>query len=347
MGAASRRAQVVHYSSRLNGRLTAHTEGSYCSSRVTRPPLPTAPTLVNSTAVITLSHVTKRYYTLVAVDDINLTISRGKVLGVLGPNGAGKTTLFKLIAGFLNPDRGEIATPDGVWPTLGYKPEHLLFPARMRVYPYLEMVANLANIPRAQIRERVAESLARVRLESAAQKKIGDCSKGMRQRLGLAQSLLGRPSLLLLDEPTNGLDPEGQDDICRVIEELHAGGQTIVLSSHQLHEVTRVCTELVILKQGRVHFASSMEAALTLRPHVVIRSDSDLSDVSTILNSLHPRITVYDNEVSLEEEAIQLRRHVLSVLVGTGHDIVGIEQKRATLEEIYAEAVQWHNVSSR
>jgi ABC-2 type transport system ATP-binding protein len=169
----------------------------------------------------------------------------------------------------------------------------------------------------------------------------------MRQRLALAQSLIGRPALLLLDEPTNGLDPEGQDDICRVIEELHAAGQTVVLSSHQLHEVTRVCTELVILKQGRVHFSSNMEAALTLRPHVVIRSDSDLSDVSTILTSLHPRITVRDNEVSLEDEAIQLRRHVLSVLVGTGHDVTRVEQKRATLEEIYAETVQWHNESSR
>jgi ABC-2 type transport system ATP-binding protein len=296
--------------------------------------------------VITLSNVTKRYYSLVAIDDISLTIPRGAVLGVLGPNGAGKTTLFKLIAGFLNPDLGEIAPQNGLWPTLGYKPEQLLFPTKMRVRGYLDMVANLANIPAAQIQERVTESLARVRLEGAAHKKIGDCSKGMRQRLALAQALLGRPSLLLLDEPTNGLDPEGQDDICRVIERLHADGQTIVLSSHQLHEVTRVCTELVILKQGRVHFSSNMEAALTLRPHVIIRSDSDLSDVSTILTSLHPLITVHDNEIALEEDAIRLRRHVLSVLVGAGHDVVGIEQKRATLEEIYAEIVQWHNVSS-
>jgi ABC-type multidrug transport system ATPase subunit len=297
--------------------------------------------------VITLRNVTKRYYTLIAVNDVSLTIPQGEVLGVLGPNGAGKTTLFRLIAGFINPDEGIIAPQQGLWPTLGYKPEQLLFPAKMRVRSYLEMVAQLANIPARQIRERVGESIARVRLEGAVQKRIGECSKGMRQRLALAQSLIGRPALLLLDEPTNGLDPEGQDDICRVIEELHAAGQTVVLSSHQLHEVTRVCTELVILKQGRVHFSSNMEAALTLRPHVVIRSDSDLSDVSTILTSLHPRITVRDNEVSLEDEAIQLRRHVLSVLVGTGHDVTRVEQKRATLEEIYAETVQWHNESSR
>ncbi|MDT8307234.1 MAG: ABC transporter ATP-binding protein [Anaerolineae bacterium] len=296
--------------------------------------------------MIELHHVTKRYYSLVAVNDVSLTIREGEVLGVLGPNGAGKTTLFKLIAGFLNPDAGQIEPSGGMWPTLGYKPERLLFPNQMRVRAYLRMVASLANIPRGEIGDRVAESLATVRLEGAAQKPIGDCSKGMRQRLALAQALLGKPSLLLLDEPTNGLDPEGQDDICRVIEELRADGHTVVLSSHQLQEVTRVCSELIILKQGRIEFGSDMETALALRPHITIRSDRSLAALAPTLRSLHPQITVRDDEIVLEEEAIGLRRHVLSLLVGTGYDVVGVEQKRATLEEIYAEIVQWHNVSS-
>lgn len=296
--------------------------------------------------MIELQHVTKRYYTLVAVNDVSLAIPQGEVLGVLGPNGAGKTTLFKLIAGFLNPDAGRIEPSNGLWPTIGYKPERLLFPNQMRVRAYLRMVASLANVPRTQIAQRVGESLARVRLEGAAQKTIGDCSKGMRQRLALAQSLLGNPSLLLLDEPTNGLDPEGQDDICRVIEELRADGHTIVLSSHQLQEVTRICTELIILKQGRIQFTSNIEAALSLRPHITIRSDRSLAEIAPTLMSLHPQITVHDNEIILEDEAIGLRRHVLSLLVGTGYDVVSVEQKRATLEEIYAEIVQWHNVSS-
>lgn len=297
--------------------------------------------------MIELQHVTKRYYTLVAVNDVSLIVPRGEVLGVLGPNGAGKTTLFKLIAGFLNPDAGRIEPSNGLWPTIGYKPERLLFPNQMRVQAYLRMVAGLANVPGAQIADSVGESLARVRLEGAAQKKIGDCSKGMRQRLALAQSLLGNPSLLLLDEPTNGLDPEGQDDICRVIEELRAGGHTIVLSSHQLQEVTRVCTELVILKKGRIQFTSNIESALALRPHITIRSDRSLTEIAPTLMSLHPQITVHDSEIILEAEAIGLRRHVLSLLVGTGYDVVRVEQKRATLEEIYAEIVQWHNVSSQ
>jgi ABC-2 type transport system ATP-binding protein len=295
--------------------------------------------------VIELQHVTKRYYSLVAVDDLSIVIPQGEVLGVLGPNGAGKTTLFKLIAGFLNPDAGRILPTAGVWPTLGYKPERLLFPNQMRVRAYLHMVASLANVPRQQLAARVSESLARVRLEGAAQNKIGDCSKGMRQRLALAQALLGNPSLLLLDEPTNGLDPEGQSDICDVIEELRETGHTVVLSSHQLAEVTRVCTELVILKQGRIEFSSDMETALTLRPHITIRSDRSLTALSPALMALHPQIRVLDTEIILEDEAVGLRRHVLSLLVGTGYDVVKVEQKRATLEEIYAEIVQWHNVS--
>jgi ABC-2 type transport system ATP-binding protein len=316
-------------------------------SSVQPGPLPGCPTLINFTPVIELHNVTKRYYALVAVDAVNLTIPRGEVLGVLGPNGAGKTTLFRLIAGFLNPDKGRIEPENGIWPTLGYKPERLLFPNRMRVRSYLHMMANLANLPGRRISEKVSETLGRVHLEGAAQKRIGDCSKGMRQRLALAQALLGSPSLLLLDEPTNGLDPEGQDDICRVIEELHTGGHTVVLSSHQLQEVTRICTELIILKQGQIQFAGNVEQALSLRPHITIRTVGSLDDIRSTLTALHPRIVVAGNEIVLEDEAIGLRRHVLSLLVGTGHDVVRVEQKRATLEEIYAETVQWHNVSSR
>ena len=297
--------------------------------------------------MITIQNVTKRYYSLTAVDNISFTVSRGEVLGILGPNGAGKTTLLKLITGFLKPDSGHIQPAQDAWPAIGYKPERLLFPNQLRVREYLKMVAQLSNIPRARIKDAVQESLQQVHLLEAAGKRIGDCSKGMRQRLALAQSLIGRPPLLLLDEPTNGLDPEGQADVCRLIERMHAAGQTILLSSHQLQEVTRVCTQLIILKQGRIHFASSMETALALRPQVTIQVDKELGQVNRLLASLHPQIAVEGKEVILQEDAIRMRRYVLSLLVGTGFDVVHVAQRRATLEEIYAEAVQWHNASSR
>lgn len=295
--------------------------------------------------MITIDNVTKRYYSLVAIDRLSFAVPRGVVLGVLGPNGAGKTTLFKLIAGFLKPDSGEIRPNQNGWPTLGYKPERLLFPNQMKVSEYLAMVARLSNIGGAAINETVRETLAAVKLLESASKRIGQCSKGMRQRLALAQSLIGSPSLLLFDEPTNGLDPEGQADIGRLIRRVGARGQTVILSSHQLGEVTQICDYLIILKQGRLHYKGAMKEALALQPHVTIRVDKELHEASPMLTSMHADIEIKGRQIVLNNEAIRLRRHVLSLLVGMGFDIVTVAQKRATLEEIYAEAVQWHNES--
>jgi ABC-2 type transport system ATP-binding protein len=221
--------------------------------------------------VIQINNLTKKYHSLVALRDITMRIPRGEVLGVLGPNGAGKTTLFKLVAGFLFPDMGTISATAGQWPTIGYKPERLLFPNHLRVRQYLEMVASLGNIGRRDSQRVVEDSLAQVDLGYAAEKRIKDCSKGMRQRLGLAQAMIGNPPLLLLDEPSNGLDPEGQADICQQIKTLHASGKTIVLASHQLLEVTQVCTHLIILNNGAIHYENRMADALTMRPHTSIK----------------------------------------------------------------------------
>jgi ABC-type multidrug transport system ATPase subunit len=258
--------------------------------------------------VIELHNVTKRYDSLTAVDNISLSIPQGEVVGILGPNGAGKTTLFKLIAGFLNPDSGQIrpaATRD--WPRIGYKPERLLFPNHLRVRQYLQLVASLSNLSGQEADRAVADSLDKVRLTESAGKKISECSKGMRQRLGLAQTLIGNPSLFLLDEPSNGLDPEGQDEICRRIQELHAQGKTIVLASHQLFEVTQICTRLIILKQGTIHYENQIEGALAERPNATIRVDKSLEPIKPLLLSLHPEIEINENEVILHREAMTLR----------------------------------------
>lgn len=290
-------------------------------------------------SVLEIKDVSKRYESLVAAHHISLQINQGDVVGLLGPNGAGKTTLIKLIAGFLKPDSGQITPTQAVWPTIGFKPERLLYPNQMRVHEYLKMIANLSNAPgnHAKI---VADSLAQVQLSEATHKRIGDCSKGMRQRLGLAQILIGDPQLLLLDEPSNGLDPQGQSDICRLIQQLKGNGKTIILCSHQLKEITQVCTRIVILKRGRIIYDSSMADALSLRPHVMIQSNQDLTPIAGLLQSLHAGVQVNGELVILSESAIGLRRHVLSIILGTGFDVLRVDQKRVTLEEIYAEAVK-------
>lgn len=278
---------------------------------------------------------------LTALQDINLTIPRGEVVGLLGPNGAGKTTLIKLIAGIINPTSGEVrATSEGTWPSIGYKPERLIFPGNLITSQYLGMIAGLCNVGREQKDNAVLESLARVNLLAAANKQIKTLSKGMRQRLGLAQAIIGDPDLLLLDEPSSGLDPEGQDEIQTFLEELRIAGKTILMSTHQLPEVTKVCTYLIILKDGKVLYQNPMAEALTLRPHVAIQVDRPLDGAKQLLMMVHNDITVDGNEVILRDEAIGMRRQVLSILINQGFDIVRVEQRRVTLAEIYAEAIQ-------
>jgi len=290
--------------------------------------------------MITLEEVTKNYHSLTALDRVSLAIPRGEVLGLLGPNGAGKTTLLKLVAGLITPTGGRLYSQVKGWPVIGYKPERLLYPNKVRVGQYLELVAGTSDIPRKEMERVVLESLARVNLLDAANKRIGHISKGMRQRLGLAQAIIGDPPLLLLDEPSNGLDPEGQVEIGRYIRELHDTGKTIVLSSHQLHEVTQVCTQLTILNRGQIHYRNSVSEALALRPFVRIRAHKDLTEVSDLLTSLNPDISIEGDTVTLKNNAMRLRRQILTLLLNMNYDVLRVEQKRITLSEIYAETVQ-------
>jgi ABC-type multidrug transport system ATPase subunit len=290
--------------------------------------------------MITLEHVTKKYYNLTALNDVSLEVPRGEVLGLLGPNGAGKTTMMKLVAGLISPTSGSLLPSNGAWPLIGYKPERLLFPNNLKVSQYLGLVAGVSDVPRSGREQIILESLARVNLLDAASKRIGHISKGMRQRLGMAQALIGDPPLLLLDEPSNGLDPEGQVEIGRYIRELNEMGKTIVMSSHQLQEVTQICTHLVILNEGKIYYENSMEQALGLRPFVRIRVDRDLGEVADLLHSLHPDINIREDTIILRSSAMRMRRQILTLLLNMNFDVLRVEQKRVTLSEIYAETVK-------
>ena len=290
--------------------------------------------------VIELQNVSKSYYKLKAIDSLSLTVREGEVLGILGPNGAGKTTLLKLIAGLLQPDNGRLRPIAAEWPSIGYKPERLLFPNHLRIKSYLEMVAGLSDLSRPRAKEAVRESLEWVGLTDVANKKIKDSSKGMRQRLGLAQVLIGNPSLLLLDEPSNGLDPAGQADILTRIKQLQAAGKTILISSHQLHEMTQVCTRLIILKNGRIRYQDNMQTAMEMAAHVLIHTDKNTASLATFLHQMNPDISTHGQTVRLGEGAFPLRRQIMMMLLRSGYDILRVEHKTRTLAEIYAEAVR-------
>ena len=205
----------------------------------------------------------KRYGDLAALDGISAVVPRGQVIGLLGHNGAGKSTLIKLILGLIAPSGGRLEVlGQSPWRAhalrrrIGYLPESATFYGNLTGRELLDYLARLKQAPRAQI----ATLLDRVGLAHAADRRIGTYSKGMRQRLGLAQALLGSPDLVLLDEPTTGLDPQATRELYRIVGELRADGRSVLVSSHLLAELEPHIDGALILRQGRLLAAGSLDA---------------------------------------------------------------------------------------
>jgi ABC-2 type transport system ATP-binding protein len=202
-----------------------------------------------------------------ALDGVSLTIPPGQVFGVIGPNGAGKTTLMGCLLGFLNPDSGSIEI-DGLDPNdlraravTGYVPERLAFDRWMNGREFVTYHHALAKLPAARRDGEVVQALSRVGLEEDAwTRPIAKYSRGMLQRLGLAQALLGSPRYLFLDEPTSGMDPLGVMAVRELLSEIKKQGSTILLNSHQLDQVDRICDNVAFVKNGRVESMETMNA---------------------------------------------------------------------------------------
>jgi ABC-2 type transport system ATP-binding protein len=218
---------------------------------------------------IRVENLTKTYRqgAVRALDGVSLSVEQGETLGVIGPNGAGKTTLLGCLLGFLRPDSGTVEVegraPDdlAVRATTGYLPERLVLDRWMTGMGFLRHHHALARLDAATREADCAATLARVGLEPAAgAQTVGRYSRGMLQRLGFAQALLGSPRLLFLDEPISGVDPAGVLLFRRVLAELSQQGVTVVLNSHQLAEVERVCTRVVFVQKGRIENMETVRA---------------------------------------------------------------------------------------
>lgn len=207
---------------------------------------------------IELTGVTKRYGSRVALDSVDLSLSEGSTLGLLGPNGAGKTTTLRLLLGFCRPTSGGVALRgrDPMDPStrigLGYLPERLTVPGRTKVRSFLRLHARLAGIQGPEATQAADEAMEMTGVSDRANDHLAALSKGLRQRVGFAQAMLGRPSLLLLDEPTSGLDPIGIRDARTWIQAAQDRGCTVLVSSHGLTEVERTCDAVAILHAGRI-----------------------------------------------------------------------------------------------
>lgn len=223
---------------------------------------------MSSEAVITASGLTKRYGKFTAVDSLDLVVNRGEIFGLLGPNGAGKTTTILMLLGLTEPTAGSVRVagfdpvrePLKVKSVVGYLPDNVGFYPHMTGRQNLRYTAALNRVPSREAEERIAALLEQVGLTEAADKRAGTYSRGMRQRLAVADALVKRPSILILDEPTIGIDPEGVKEMLAMLVRLRDGeGMTILLSSHLLHQVQEICDRVGIFVGGRLIACGKVE----------------------------------------------------------------------------------------
>ena len=209
--------------------------------------------------MIEVSRLTKRYRDLVAVDDLSFTVGKGEVVGFLGPNGAGKSTTMRILTGFLPATSGSVKVagfdvfeePLEVKRRVGYLPEQPPVYDALTPRSYLRFCASLKGLPRQRVKDEIDRVAERTGVTAVMNRVIGNLSKGYRQRVGLAQALLGDPEVLVLDEPTVGLDPLQIREVRELVKSL-AGRHTVILSTHILPEVAMTCQKVLVIHQGRL-----------------------------------------------------------------------------------------------
>jgi ABC-2 type transport system ATP-binding protein len=275
-----------------------------------------------------------------ALDDVSITVGRGQVFGLLGPNGAGKTTLVKILLGLVKRYEGEAeifglrpADPDSRRKA-GYLPEAHRLPGYLTGRQMLRLFARMSGMQSSEVDDRMQQLLARVGMSEAADKKISQYSKGMQQRIGLAQALIHQPELVFLDEPTDGVEPVGRMAIRELVAELRAQGVTLFLNSHLLMEVELMCDRAVIMSHGRILREGTM-AELTPRTGAVhFGLAGTPPDLPVILTGLGQGLRIEEGgfELGLNDDEID---RVIDRLRSRGVSIRSVTPRKQSLEEAF------------
>jgi ABC-2 type transport system ATP-binding protein len=305
---------------------------------------------MSATYTIEKSHLRKEYSRKVAVADLDLQVGQGEVFGFLGPNGAGKTTSIKMLLGLAKPTSGEarlLGQPIGDPQSrsrVGFLPEHFRFHDWLNGTEFLDLHAQLYGLGAADRQQRVPALLKRVGLEDHAAKKLRGYSKGMLQRIGLAQALLNRPAVVFLDEPTSGLDPIGRILVRDIIRELRAAGTTVFLNSHLLSEVEITCDRVVFIKQGTVIKAIALKEIEQGATQVQIRVGAP--GAAPDRAELERGLLQFGAEVDIDTDRIRVTvadQHMLPELarwlIGQGLDLYELKPQRISLEEMFLQIV--------
>lgn len=294
--------------------------------------------------MIELTGVAKSYGALRALEDVDLKVDKGELFGLIGRNGAGKSTLFQLMLGLLDADAGSVQV-DGervrgpryraVKRRIGYLPENVVLYDNLTGIETLHFFARLKGVGTAEC----MPLLEQVGLNGSAKRKVREYSKGMRQRLGFAQALLGNPALLFLDEPTNGLDPEGIREFYRILKVRQEAGTTIVITSHILAEIQQRVSRLAILQSGRIRAVGSVtalrgEANLPLSIEVVAQSDDTRAIEEALHRNAFGKLTIRGRQIAFEcprEEKMK----AIAALSPLSGQIADLQIQEPSLEDVF------------
>jgi len=280
-----------------------------------------------------------------ALAGISLQVPRGSVFGLLGPNGAGKSTMVKSLLTILRPTecRGELlGRPIGHRATLakvGFLPEHAKFPDYLTGAQVVQFTAGLAKVPSAVAKRRTGELLERVGMAAWADKPVGTYSKGMKQRVGLAQALVNDPELVFLDEPTDGVDPEGRIEIRKLIESMRAEGKTVFVNSHLLAEVEQVADHVAILTRGRIVESGSMSVLTSRGRHYEVRTEGPVP-LALRDKFLAEGWKVSGDRIDIEAETAAAVQPVIDALRAERLMIREVKEARLSLEDLFLSVVK-------
>jgi len=305
---------------------------------------------------ITIENLTKYYGRQKAVDNISFTIKTGEVVGFLGPNGAGKSTTMKMITCYLQPSAGEIRLdnfsaskqPQEIKKRIGYLPENNPLYLDMPIVDYLRFCAQLQGVPQAEISGRIRQMIDIVGLKLERYKKIGELSKGYRQRVGLAQALIHNPEVLILDEPTTGLDPNQIIEIRNLIKEL-GKDKTVILSSHILPEVEATCDRILIINRGKIVADGTADSLRNQAQGAEQLTVNIEGETSLIAESLAALPTVAKVEILPEKEGRYLvisktgessRKEIFNLCVAQNWYLLEMYGEETSLEDVFRELTQ-------
>ena len=305
--------------------------------------------------MIEVKNLTKRYGKHLAVDDLSFTVEKGQIYGFLGPNGAGKSTTMNIMTGYLGATSGEILInghdilrePQEAKKCIGYLPEQPPLYMEMTVWEYLNFAAELKKIPKDEVKKQIEKVAKLTRLEEVQNRLIHNLSKGYKQRVGLAQAILGFPEIIILDEPTVGLDPKQIIEIRELIRTL-AKNHTVILSSHILAEVREVCDYIMIIAKGKLAASDTPENLMSGTGHVELEAKTSMEKARAILKEI-PQISKaeYQEEtkesvtVRIESEGqSDIREQLFFAFAKEGIPLLTLKLNKSTLEDIFLELTQ-------